>query len=534
MDAALNAAVGACGASDLVLDASGAAPAQVVTMRLNLGTANGRAVLIRVLQIIGRLPDAASLDADYWTDEGMLIDPNTTWGAQYATSNVAASVLGPGHHVTRVQNSGVALAAELFVNGLIDLKFSRHGITAAALVRVASNKLHRDYVNQLDLRQLKYGGTPPNPAINNAANGFNNYDETLQAPLLMTDVNDPGNPWINGQAGASASYGSGFCAACHRGRIGNYVGLVNQDDWSANGSRDAARLDGNFVEFEVPPGAQAGTFTQGPSGPGYMTDADTCLNHPTLMNTSYSGVGELRPSNYPGGGSASSNFGSYGDPGTYLPLGNVGTNLLGNAPFGTLNGIPDGLERGLALSNRGFVMWPVRATAGLHPDGRIGDAEFERPKAPICQQCHEDSRDVETGFSYIDTDKDVPHAGTVNSVLGLTSTTGTAVGDLRSPVNGGTTDNYGSVANNIATSPDQDVQPSNAPFLNDGNPAFQNFPHETQNYRLLVEGGDSNRAEGGSNDDLCLNCHVPGSAVRPGNAVMIFNTLVKDFNGFQE
>jgi hypothetical protein len=252
------------------------------------------------------------------------------------------------------------------------------------------------------------------------------------------------------------------------------------------------------------------------------------------MNTSYAGVGELRPSNYPGGGSSSTSYGSYGDPGTYLPLGNVGTNLLGNAPFGTLNGIPDGMERGLALSNRGFVMWPVPTGPGLHPDNRIGDNQIERPKAPICQQCHEDSRDVESAFSYVDTDKDVPHAGTVNSVLGLSSTTGPAVGDLRSPVNGGTTDNYGSIANNIATSPDQDVQPSVAPFINDGNPAFQNFPHETQNYRLLVEGGDSNRAGGGANDDLCLNCHVPGSTVRPGNSIMIFNNLVKDFNGFQE
>jgi predicted CXXCH cytochrome family protein len=545
-DAALNAAVGACGASDLELDASGVAPAEVVSMRLNLGTANGRAVLIRVLQLIGRLPATADLDTDYWTDEGLLIDPNTSWGAQYATSDVGADLLGPGHHVTRVQNSGVALASSLFVNGLIDLKFSRHGISAANLVRVASNKLLRDYVNELDLRQAKFGGHAPDPAYvddglgTNDASGYNNYNETQEAPLIMTDANAAGNPWNNGQAGAYAQYGSGFCFACHRGRLGNYVGLVDADRTE---SLSAARLDGNFAEFEVPVNASSTDtpWVQGPSGIGYMTDADTCYNHPTLMNTPYNGIGTLRASNYPGGGSSADDYGSYGDPGTYEVLtGNYGNNFIGAATatddkgFGTLNGYPASLARGLALSNQGFVMWPVRTDSSVHPDGRIGDHNYERPKAPICQQCHEDSRDVETGFAYMDTDKDTPYAGTVNGVLGLTPTSGPTMDDLRDSINGETTDTYGTIANNIATSPDPDVDASNAPFLYDGNPAFQNFPHETQNYRLLVEGGDSNRELGGQNDDLCLNCHVPGSTIRPGSDQVIFNTLVKDFNGFQE
>ncbi len=54
-------------------------------------------------------------------------------------------------------------------------------------------------------------------------------------------------------------------------------------------------------------------------------------------------------------------------------------------------------------------------------------------------------------------------------------------------------------------------------LINAGNPMFANFPHETQNARMLVEGGDSNQVGGGKNDNLCLNCHIPGSTVRFGD-----------------
>lgn len=72
---------------------------------------------------------------------------------------------------------------------------------------------------------------------------------------------------------------------------------------------------------------------------------------------------------------------------------------------------------------------------------------------PICQQCHEDTRDV----SDLNPDGSVP-SGSATYVL--------------------------ATADGIA--------------LTD-NPRFQNFPHETTNDKFLIE----------TNDDLCLNCHLP-------------------------
>jgi hypothetical protein len=287
----------------------------------------------------------------------------------------------------------------------------------ANLTRVPSNKLLRDYLNNVDLRNTIYGGQAP-------ANNNVTYNETLGQwdPVLGTGgtyspnaleggaVGDPAAltaanaPWMNGQNNARAEYGSGFCSACHQGRIGNWVG--------------GAQLDADF--------AYTGTASR--------------TNHPTNMKIAYRNVGTL--------------------------------------------------ANGLALSNQGFVMEPVAATN--HPDGVIA-----RQDAPICQQCHEDARDCNTRFSYTDTDKTTPFSATVNGVLGIT---------------GGS-------------------------FIYAGNPQFQNFPHETLNGRLLVEGGDSSRpatsagmAGGGGNDNLCLNCHVPGSTYRYNGA----QGAVKDLNGFME
>lgn len=96
---------------------------------------------------------------------------------------------------------------------------------------------------------------------------------------------------------------------------------------------------------------------------------------------------------------------------------------------------------GLGASNRGYLM-PVPRTPeqGTHK--------------PICQQCHEDARSV-----------------------------GVLTGD-------------GSVGDAVAFAPSLDGA------LDAASPRFQNFPHETTNYRLLVEGGATNPT-----DDLCLNCH---------------------------
>lgn len=94
----------------------------------------------------------------------------------------------------------------------------------------------------------------------------------------------------------------------------------------------------------------------------------------------------------------------------------------------------------LAGSNRGYLMpYPRTPQQGGH--------------LPICQQCHEDSRQV----------------GTL-------------------------TDTIGDAAPFSVTATDGNV-PSN-------NPRFQNFPHETLNYRMLVEADATSYY-----DDLCLNCH---------------------------
>jgi hypothetical protein len=74
------------------------------------------------------------------------------------------------------------------------------------------------------------------------------------------------------------------------------------------------------------------------------------------------------------------------------------------------------------------------------------------PGLPICQQCHEDARDI---------------ANDMTRPFLIASTTETFA-------------------------PSLDGIPSS------GNPQFQNFPHETVNKRMLIEEKDS----------LCLNCHL--------------------------
>ncbi|HEX9094339.1 MAG TPA: cytochrome c3 family protein [Coriobacteriia bacterium] len=85
-------------------------------------------------------------------------------------------------------------------------------------------------------------------------------------------------------------------------------------------------------------------------------------------------------------------------------------------------------------------------SAYLMPVPRVGS---QVGHTPICQQCHEDSRDV------------------------------------------GKLDATGTIGDATAFDPALDGVPAA------GNPRFQNFPHETANRRLLVE----------VEDDLCSNCH---------------------------
>lgn len=78
---------------------------------------------------------------------------------------------------------------------------------------------------------------------------------------------------------------------------------------------------------------------------------------------------------------------------------------------------------------------------------------------PICQQCHEDSRDV--GTLTVD--------GAEAALFSITAT-------------------------EFAPPP-----PAPGQYPDTDNPRFQNFPHETRRVKMLVETGDN----------LCLNCHLP-------------------------
>lgn len=100
--------------------------------------------------------------------------------------------------------------------------------------------------------------------------------------------------------------------------------------------------------------------------------------------------------------------------------------------------------------NRGFLMpWP-----------RTTGAEGQGTHLPICQQCHEDSRE----------------AGDLAADGSATAVPFTGV--------------FGDGLVWDETWVDADAT--------EANPLFQNFPHETQNEYMLVE----------EDDDLCLNCHA--------------------------
>lgn len=95
----------------------------------------------------------------------------------------------------------------------------------------------------------------------------------------------------------------------------------------------------------------------------------------------------------------------------------------------------------LGHNNLGYVM----------PDPRTIGAAGQDGHTPICQQCHEDARNVGDNAAY-------PQQVDTTEVFTITATDGQSATD---------------------------------------NPRFQNFPHESQVPYFLVE----------KDDDLCLNCH---------------------------
>lgn len=102
---------------------------------------------------------------------------------------------------------------------------------------------------------------------------------------------------------------------------------------------------------------------------------------------------------------------------------------------------------GGGAANSGYIFTP--AASNTAEEARVGYGRINpRPAAPICQQCHEDARDVESAVA------------PVNS-------------------NGYPLGNWSKVATTSM------------------NPQYYDFPHQTSNPSFVVETGD----------DLCLNCH---------------------------
>ena len=201
--------------------------------------------------------------------------------------------------------------------------------------------------------------------------------------------------------GASAStdvYGSDWCAACHDGRTSG--GAVHNHPVETKTTRPA-----DFYYYN-----NLATYRTA----GYPTDRQ-----------------------YEGGGPVALNN-------TSASMGAVGNLMVwGNGTHPTTTS-PVYLEANIHSSP--WLMAYPRST--LHS-----------AQAPICQQCHEDSREC-----------------------GDVSADGTTVNIVRDGLWG----------------VDADGGQDHATFL--PNPRFQNFPHETQNALLLVETGD----------DLCMNCHPTG------------------------
>jgi hypothetical protein len=133
----------------------------------------------------------------------------------------------------------------------------------------------------------------------------------------------------------------------------------------------------------------------------------------------------------------------------------------GSATFGTVLGQLGGSDSTTVphdAATAGVVANPTGNRGFLMPWPRTVGANGQAGHLPICQQCHEDSRDV----------GDLAANGSAQAVP-----FSVAYAD-------GVTWNGSAWVTSAAS-----------------NPAFQNFPHETVNAYMLVE----------TADDLCTNCH---------------------------
>ena len=79
----------------------------------------------------------------------------------------------------------------------------------------------------------------------------------------------------------------------------------------------------------------------------------------------------------------------------------IGVGLL-RGPYGSPEAAAGDYMLGMGQTNAGYVMYPADEV----PDGRV-----ENRQDPICQQCHEDARDVETAYNADYSDPDPVAAG---------------------------------------------------------------------------------------------------------------------------
>ena len=141
------------------------------------------------------------------------------------------------------------------------------------------------------------------------------------------------------------------------------------------------------------------------------------------------------------------------ETGVLTPLTNA------NASIGTIGNLqirgPSSVNHPITASPFGYELdWHSSPWLMTYPRSPLHAGH-----TPICQQCHEDTREC-----------------------GELSADGATASIIREGV----------------YTPDADGLPQSWTYVS--NPKFQNFPHETENTNMLVETGD----------DLCLNCHPTG------------------------
>ncbi len=199
-----------------------------------------------------------------------------------------------------------------------------------------------------------------------------------------------------GAAAPTAVYGSDWCAGCHKGRTS--TGAVHNHPVETKASRPSDfYYYNNLAVYRTA---------------GFPTDGQYESGALVPLTNAYARMGAV---------------------GTILPAGNGGHPI---------------------------TMSPVWAEADFHSSPWLmayPRSALHAGHTPICQQCHEDSRNC-----------------------GTLSADGATANIIRDGV-------WGTDADGLNLSG----------YVN--NPRFQNFPHETQNTRMLVETGD----------DLCMNCHPP-------------------------